>query len=418
MHNTEFLRYFNPAPPIRQLARQEAPPDSRAHSLAHVLPDALPDAWGNPSVFGTLLNFLYRIARDVVRTGERITIEAHSLPTGTHIAFLLPPSPAVQHIFQRTPASDRKRTPPAVQAMSPALAAFMLAEKIAARNAMKIWLDLEPMQLRLNLYLHDYPRMAPVERERPLVLVIEDVPAIGKLLEYYLAHAGFQTLHALNGESGIEIACEKKPDLITLDVWMPSMDGMAVLNILKSSEETRNIPVVLITVLPNRLVGYERGASDYLQKPVLREDVIECAHRLTRPTPPMRPEAPEKPRSVLIIQSAGGAESRLAALAPEASTYTFDFSDPALVSSAGAINPPPDLMLLDFSSETENCLAVARRLRLLDHLDASSLIAVVPPSALRAVQAEAAGYIDGIVPPDVADIGQCAEAVLHGPVAA
>jgi signal transduction histidine kinase/CheY-like chemotaxis protein len=100
------------------------------------------------------------------------------------------------------------------------------------------------------------------------VLVIDDEQAVHALLERELAGKGYRVVHAAGGREGLRLAREARPDAITLDVIMPEFDGWAVLRELKADPELREIPVVLVTILGDREMGYALGAADYLIKPI------------------------------------------------------------------------------------------------------------------------------------------------------
>ena len=103
------------------------------------------------------------------------------------------------------------------------------------------------------------------------VLVIDDDPTVHDLMQRFLTKEGFQVASALNGEEGLALAKKLQPDAITLDVMMPSMDGWAVLSALKVDPELADIPVIMLTIVDNKNMGYALGASDYLTKPINRD---------------------------------------------------------------------------------------------------------------------------------------------------
>ena len=102
------------------------------------------------------------------------------------------------------------------------------------------------------------------------ILVAEDDPNSIKLLNFRLKSLGHEVISAVDGREALEIAVKEKPDLVLLDVMMPVMDGFQVLRKLKSQEETKNIPVIMLTAKAQEkdiVVGLEAGAVDYITKP-------------------------------------------------------------------------------------------------------------------------------------------------------
>jgi CheY-like chemotaxis protein len=114
------------------------------------------------------------------------------------------------------------------------------------------------------------------------VLVIDDEPTVRDLMHRSLAKDGFGVLLAPGGEEGIRLAREAHPDAITLDVMMPGMDGWAVLTALKADPEVRDIPVVMITIVDDRGLGFALGADEYLTKPIDRERLLRVLERFRR----------------------------------------------------------------------------------------------------------------------------------------
>jgi CheY-like chemotaxis protein len=100
------------------------------------------------------------------------------------------------------------------------------------------------------------------------VLVIDDDPIARDVMTRLLTKEGFEAVTAANGKEGLELARQLRPDVITLDVIMPDMDGWAVLSALKGSEDIADVPVVMVTMTDDRHMGYVLGASDYLTKPI------------------------------------------------------------------------------------------------------------------------------------------------------
>jgi PAS domain S-box-containing protein len=100
------------------------------------------------------------------------------------------------------------------------------------------------------------------------VLVVDDDPISRDLIERALARQGLRIELAASGEQALILAKQLRPDAITLDVMMPGMDGWAVLSALKADPELAEIPVILLSFVGNKSLGFALGASDYLTKPV------------------------------------------------------------------------------------------------------------------------------------------------------
>lgn len=112
-----------------------------------------------------------------------------------------------------------------------------------------------------------------------VILVIDDDIAVRSLLKTYLSKVGYQVAVAGDGTEGLRLAKKLRPNAITLDIIMPGMDGWEVLSRLKADEELAHIPVVVLTVMENKEMGYALGASDYLTKPVSREQLVKVLRK-------------------------------------------------------------------------------------------------------------------------------------------
>jgi signal transduction histidine kinase/CheY-like chemotaxis protein len=114
------------------------------------------------------------------------------------------------------------------------------------------------------------------------VLVVDDDPAAHDLMAAKLKDENYRLVHAKNGEEALELARKVRPDAITLDVLMPKTDGWTILSALKADRELRDIPVVMITVAPERSLGLSLGAVDVITKPVDRVQLAALLRRLAR----------------------------------------------------------------------------------------------------------------------------------------
>tara|TARA_B100000676_G_C17677453_1_gene629622 strand:- start:32 stop:727 length:696 start_codon:yes stop_codon:yes gene_type:complete len=87
-------------------------------------------------------------------------------------------------------------------------------------------------------------------------------------MKKFLIKENYNVLQATSGKDGLDLASKYQPDIITLDVMMPEMDGWEVLSSLQSNDNTKNIPVIMLTMANEPDIGYSLGATDYLTKPV------------------------------------------------------------------------------------------------------------------------------------------------------
>jgi DNA-binding response OmpR family regulator len=96
------------------------------------------------------------------------------------------------------------------------------------------------------------------------VLVIDDEPDVLMLCRVNLELAGHEVIEAANGETGLELALREQPDVVVLDVMLPKLDGISVLGTLTNDEQTRDLPVILLTAktqLEDRRAGWRAGAA-------------------------------------------------------------------------------------------------------------------------------------------------------------
>ncbi|MEA3369184.1 MAG: response regulator [Candidatus Ratteibacteria bacterium] len=102
------------------------------------------------------------------------------------------------------------------------------------------------------------------------ILVVDDELDVRRVLEFRLKNAGYDVIGASDGESCLSKAKEEAPGLIILDVMMPGINGFEVCKLLKESDKTKDIPVIMLTVLAGEAdlsKGLEKGASCFISKP-------------------------------------------------------------------------------------------------------------------------------------------------------
>ncbi|MDD1730038.1 MAG: response regulator [Methanospirillum sp.] len=110
------------------------------------------------------------------------------------------------------------------------------------------------------------------------ILVIEDNEQNMYLIRFLLESNGFTAIEALNGQDGIRLAHEMKPDIILLDIQLPGMDGYEIAGVIRSSPEIQTIPIIAVTsyaMSGDRERILAAGATDYIEKPINPETFID-----------------------------------------------------------------------------------------------------------------------------------------------
>ena len=112
--------------------------------------------------------------------------------------------------------------------------------------------------------------MSEQEPARKKILYAEDQESIARLVEYKLAKDGFDLILMKSGENVVETTIQEKPALVLLDLMLPIKDGLTILEELKSNDQVKNIPVIILSVQGEEnkiLQALNSGAADYIQKP-------------------------------------------------------------------------------------------------------------------------------------------------------
>jgi CheY-like chemotaxis protein len=113
--------------------------------------------------------------------------------------------------------------------------------------------------------------------QRKRVLIVDDSPTAVLWQELLLQVDSYETLTAYDGEEGVRMARQELPDLILLDVSMPTMGGLDACRLLRSMPETRDIPILMVTThsdMENVLAGFNAGCNEYLTKPLERAEYL------------------------------------------------------------------------------------------------------------------------------------------------
>lgn len=124
--------------------------------------------------------------------------------------------------------------------------------------------------------------MAGTEGKR--VVCVEDEAEMIDLIRLILGRKGFEVIGAQGGKKGLEVIREEKPDLVLLDLMMPDMDGWEVYQQLKADEETRNIPVIVVTAKAqsiDKVLGLHIAkVEDYISKPFSPQELMDSVDQV------------------------------------------------------------------------------------------------------------------------------------------
>ena len=109
------------------------------------------------------------------------------------------------------------------------------------------------------------------------ILVVDDEKDLLDLIEYNLKKEGFDVIKAEDGQKGIELAREQKPNLVLLDIMMPKMDGLEVCDVMREDKELKGIPIIFLTARSDEkteVEGLNKGGDDYITKPISTTKLI------------------------------------------------------------------------------------------------------------------------------------------------
>lgn len=180
---------------------------------------------------------------------------------------------------------------------------------------------------------------AEYDSNKLTVLCIDDEIEAQDLIAACLSDEGYQVIKASSAEEGLALAKQFRPFAITLDILMPHKDGWSVLSELKADEQTRYIPVFIISFVENKSLGYQLGAFDFMSKPVNPEYLIESIKRLTQ----------NSMTNILVVDDDAEARDLMSEILRDANIkfeVAIDGNNAlSLLEKAGG--EPPELILLD-----------------------------------------------------------------------
>jgi CheY-like chemotaxis protein len=159
-----------------------------------------------------------------------------------------------------------------------------ICQHIIKMHGGKIWVDSDigkgsTFHFTLPLFRQE-KEGATLSGSNKVILTIDDDMQVIGLYERYLNQQGYQVIPLTDPTRAVERVKQVKPFAVTLDIMMPGVDGWQVLDDLKGDPDTRNIPVIICSIIEDLEKGFNLGATDYLVKPILEEDLVNALDRL------------------------------------------------------------------------------------------------------------------------------------------
>jgi len=124
---------------------------------------------------------------------------------------------------------------------------------------------------------------AEAQSERKTILVVDDEPEMAAVISGYLRQEGYDTITATSGAEALKFAALERPFAVTLDIIMPDMDGWEVLQGLKKNPETKDIPVIIVSISEDQETGFALGAIGYVTKPVSKKLLVSEIRKIGKP---------------------------------------------------------------------------------------------------------------------------------------
>lgn len=363
-----------------------------------VLPEQTLELDSDPETLHTICTLLYDASCTAVQQNESVRVAVRYLPSSIDFEIAFQPNPMYSMALKNlTDSIDQPATLKMTQTAPDGIILLMLARRLVSTILGNTSVIVEgDAKITIHSYIvHSLPSRKE-HLEHPTVLIIEDTKPIGLLMELYLRQEGFKTLLAHDGDAGVRIAQEHRPDLITLDVMMPQKDGWQALTELKASPATATIPVVVISVLKDRQIGYEFGATDYLTKPVVRQDFINAIRGLLSVQGAAPSRRIKQLHRIALFTKSQEWEMDMKARFVDARCTLHPFSSHTYLDDILNSDQSPDAFVVDFEEDFKKAFSIACRLRVYQTFDAIPLIAFCHPEAMEALRSRSRQIVDFI----------------------
>lgn len=226
---------------------------------------------------------------------------------------------------------------------------------------------------------------------KPLALIVEDSPQAGELLQLYIESAGYRVEIARDGEQAVDMAKRLRPNVITLDLMIPVKDGWQVLKELKRHPLCKHIPIIIVSIVDEKNLGFSLGAVDYFVKPVQKQDLLQAIERVH-----LLPRAGNHNPTVLVIDDDRVAIDLIQVIL-ENEGYNILKAFTGKEGVEIAAREHPDLIILDLIMPEMSGFNVAYQLK---HIPATRTIPIIVLTSMEIdhdTQAQLGSYISGLM---------------------
>lgn len=177
--------------------------------------------------------------------------------------------------------------------------------------------------------------------DNKIVVSIDDDEKVINLYRRYLSSHGFQVIPVTDPTKALEQIKQIKPHAITIDIMMPNKDGWQVIGEIKSDPETKDIPIIICSIVEDKDKGFSLGASDYLVKPILEDEMVKAIKRL-------QPNGSKKVQEILVIDDDPDVFQLVErSLQSTGESYNFRYASGGIKGLEEIKDKTPDAVILD-----------------------------------------------------------------------
>lgn len=229
------------------------------------------------------------------------------------------------------------------------------------------------------------------EGEKPLALIVEDAPQASELLKMHIESAGYKVEIARNGAEAVDMAKRLHPSVITLDLMLPLKDGWQVMKELKRHPLCKHIPIIIVSIIDEKNLGFSLGAVDYFVKPVNKEDLLQALNRVH-----LIPKPDQRTPTVLVIDDDRAAIDLIQVIL-ENEGYRILKAFQGKEGLELAVREHPDLIILDLIMPEVSGFNVAYQLRQIPATRSIPIIILTSMEVDADTAAQLSAYVSGLM---------------------